>query len=51
YPKGVIFGKEWESHIQKSKVTEYNERTSDNKKELDALLMTRTNERTADDIP
>ncbi|KAH9315748.1 hypothetical protein KI387_024375, partial [Taxus chinensis] len=51
YPEGVIVSQEWDSPIRKRKVSKYNHRTMDNKKELDSLLATRTNTCTVDNIP
>lgn len=51
YPEGVIIGQEWDSPIRKRKVSEYNHRTLENKKELDSLLISRTNKCTMDDMP
>ncbi|KAH9303223.1 hypothetical protein KI387_014806, partial [Taxus chinensis] len=51
YPEGVIIGQEWDSPIRKRKVSEYNHRTAENKKELDSLLTARKNKHTVDDMP
>ncbi|KAH9295479.1 hypothetical protein KI387_039067, partial [Taxus chinensis] len=50
YPEGVIVGQEWDSHIHQCKINDYNHRTSDNKKELDALLNTKTKKHTTEDM-
>ncbi|KAH9296913.1 hypothetical protein KI387_028595, partial [Taxus chinensis] len=51
YPEGMIVGQEWDSHIHQCKINDYNHRTSDNKKELDALLSMKMNKHTAEDMP
>ncbi|KAH9288687.1 hypothetical protein KI387_032804, partial [Taxus chinensis] len=50
YPEGVLVGKEWDFHICKCKISDYNHRTSDNKKDLDVLLSMKTNKRIAEDM-
>ncbi|KAH9311953.1 hypothetical protein KI387_026988, partial [Taxus chinensis] len=50
YPKEIIVGQEWDSHIRRSKVSEYNHCTTEDKKELDALLNTKMNKCMAKDM-
>ncbi|KAH9313563.1 hypothetical protein KI387_022190, partial [Taxus chinensis] len=51
YLEGVIFYLEWDSHIRRCKISDYNHRIYDNKKELDALLSTKTKKYTVEDMP
>ncbi|KAH9323851.1 hypothetical protein KI387_018490, partial [Taxus chinensis] len=51
YPKGVIVGHEWDSHIRKRKVSEYNHHTIENKKEIDPLMNTKANKHMVEDMP
>ncbi|KAH9325250.1 hypothetical protein KI387_005428, partial [Taxus chinensis] len=46
----VIISQEWDSPIKNRKVSEYNHRTVENKKELDSLLIVSMNKRTEDDM-